>query len=887
MGPVRSGGWRSLDRVTMAVLSVAYLCLSGIGYLLVPRSGWTAGALWFPPTGLAFGYLVLTGIKGVCVVVVARVLGSVLLLGTGYLQAPGRTIGTDVLIALWYGLAAEGLRRLWRSEHSFGSLVQFMVIGTAVAPVGAATVTAAVELSGGVRTGTAAWAWTVLGDATAIATLCPAMVLVFLETATGYQVCPALPRRRRVAVVGQSVMIVLMPALVLMAYDLRGSELALLPLVLAPVGWQVLHADQVRGSLVLAACAVVMGAAVQASAADSTSAFRLQALLFAGAVAALSAGSGLITEARSHRSSELESTRWRALVEASPAVVARVDEHGQWSVETRGDAHATQPDPAEFDIVSRACRVPELVLAVRGSEPRTVSWGLDDKTGRRFVTHLTPLPDRQVLAVTTETTRLHSAEIALAWERSHDRATDMPNRDLLVATAEQALQDGGPASLVVIDLDQTVRRAELLEADPAPVILQLAERIRGALDPQSLTAGHAMVARTADDQFGLLLPARIAAARRDTTRMLRALQEPVAVPAGGLSVNACAGICALDPAIGARESLRRASAAAQSAAESGRGEVVVLDGVTEPATAEHARLVGDIVEAVRRQELEVVFQPDVRLPDGRLTGVEALVRWRPGTGLAATTELFVRLAEEAGAVQAIDAWVMEESLREMGEWRREHGARDLELALNVSALSLTDDLPERLLESCLRHGVPPWHVRLEVTETALADDSRATGVLREVRSRGCRVALDDFGTGYATLSRLHRLPVDVLKLDRSFLTPITDDPAGQALVSLVLGLADPLRVEVVVEGVETAEQRDVLVGLGAVRAQGYLFARPCPSTAIRRILDGGGVLGIPGTVLSGPCGTREAPGSRGVPEAAGVPGHAGSPDGPVPGTPAG
>ncbi|MDQ1295034.1 MAG: hypothetical protein QG608_2919, partial [Actinomycetota bacterium] len=397
MGPVKPDDRKPFDRLTSAVLSVTYLCLSAIGYLLVPRSGWAAGVLWFPPAGLAFGYLILTGFAGVGVVILARVLGSVLLLGTGYLQSPGHTIGTDVLIALWYAIAAESLRRLWKSEYPFGSLMQFMVIGTAVAPLGAATITSLVGLTHDVRLGTVAWAWTALGNATAIATICPAFVLVFLETATGRQVAPALPRQRRLAVVGQSVVIVLMPALLLMEHDLRGCDLVLLPLVLAPVGWQILRTDQVRGSLVLAACAVVMGAAVQARAVDGASAFRLQALMFAGAVAALYAGSGLIAEARTRCSSELESTRWKALVEASPAVVARIDEQGRWSVEPRGGSRACQPDPAESEIVNRACQVPELLLALREAGPRTVSWGLDDKTGRRFVTHLTPLSDRQTL----------------------------------------------------------------------------------------------------------------------------------------------------------------------------------------------------------------------------------------------------------------------------------------------------------------------------------------------------------------------------------------------------------------------------------------------------------------------------------------------------------
>jgi EAL domain-containing protein (putative c-di-GMP-specific phosphodiesterase class I) len=206
---------------------------------------------------------------------------------------------------------------------------------------------------------------------------------------------------------------------------------------------------------------------------------------------------------------------------------------------------------------------------------------------------------------------------------------------------------------------------------------------------------------------------------------------------------------------------------------------------------------------------------------------------------------------------------MEESLTQLGKWRRNHPDTELELALNVSALSLTEDLPDRLFEACLRHDIPPWYVRLEVTETALADDSSAPRVLRRIRSRGCRVALDDFGTGYATLSQLHRLPVDVVKLDRSFLPPITEDAASQALVSLVLGLAGPLRVEVVVEGVETPQQRDVLIELGCRRAQGFLFARPSTGATIEQLLAADQPLGIPPLVAADSGGdTPAAPAGR-------------------------
>jgi EAL domain-containing protein (putative c-di-GMP-specific phosphodiesterase class I) len=301
-------------------------------------------------------------------------------------------------------------------------------------------------------------------------------------------------------------------------------------------------------------------------------------------------------------------------------------------------------------------------------------------------------------------------------------------------------------------------------------------------------------------------------------------------------VHGSVGLAGVEPPVGAHEALRHASVAAQTSRERGEAQIVVSDGFSTRTASERARLVSDVVAAVERSELEVVYQPDVHPEHGTLQGMEALVRWRRPDGLSVSTDDFVLMAEEAGAVAAIDDWVMRASLAQLGLWRRELGVTDLELGINVSALSLTTDLPKRLNNECRRNDIRPGLVRLEVTETALGDDSRAVAVLREARALGFRIAMDDFGTGYASLSRLRTLPVDVIKLDRSFLASIAEDAATQTLVGMILGLAEPLHLDVVVEGVETQAQRDVLVELGCQRAQGFLFSPPAGVAAIRELL---------------------------------------------------
>ena len=818
-----------------AALTALYLALSALSFVLVSGHTTAGGGLWFPPAGLAFGYLLLAGWRSAWAVLLTLVAGGLLTFPVEYGHRPSGTLAVDAGTTLALTLGAVLLRRSARADSPYALLTRFLALGVVLAPVAAATTASLVAILQGRPLDDGAWARSVVGSSTAIATLTPAF-LVLAAPALGRLVpLRDVPARRRWELAAQAVLILLLPAASILTGGAELREVALLPIALIPLLWTAADADRSRGALVLAGTGLVLGAAAELRFGDSVTTFRLQLLMFAGAVATLFATAGLLGDARARRGAELESTRWRALVEASPVVVARVGADGRWGPEGT-EAAVPDGDTATAEVLARASAVPAIEAAVAGGTPARVEWGVDDDTGRRFVTRVTPLPDGGALTVTAETTRLHSAEVALAWERSHDRETDLPNRDLLLATAEQTLAEGRIASLVLLDIDDATSRAVLLDADPVRVLLVTADRVRDSLDPHAVASGTALVARVGADQFGVLVPEDVSAARERADRMVRAVRAPM--PGGGapLTVRAWAGVAPLDADPGAKASFQRAEAALHAAAERGRERVVVLDNLSVRTSAQRARLTGEVAHAVERGELEVVFQPDVTLADGRLRGVEALVRWRRRRGFATATDTFVQLAEEIGAVQGIDAWVMEESLRALGTWRARHGAQALELGINVSALSLSPDLPDRLAAACSRHQVPPEAVRIEVTETALADEGLAHSVLGAVKAHGHRVALDDFGTGHATLARLHRLPIDVLKLDRSFLPSITDDEQARALVSLVLGLAELLHVDVVAEGVESWAQRDVLLDLGCRRAQGYLYARPASAAAISAML---------------------------------------------------
>jgi EAL domain-containing protein (putative c-di-GMP-specific phosphodiesterase class I)/GGDEF domain-containing protein len=826
---------RQLDPGAQVAIGVGYACAAFALLLLTDRPG-PASVLWVPAAGLGFGYLAIAGWRAVPAVLAVHLAGQVLL-GSG----PGNGGGAvhEVAVVAVTALAAVALRRCWRADASFGSLAWFTLFGLVVAPAASAGVGAALARAGVEPAAGSVWWWPILGQATAVATVTPAVLLVTTSVLTGRRLVSRPGRRARVAAAAQAAVIVLAPGAILASGGITAAELPLVPLALAPVVWATLRSDVTRSALALAGGSLVLGAVAHARFGDAPATQRLQTMMLAGALGTLFVGASLDADSRVRRSAEIAATRWRALVDAAPAVVARVSGYGTWRIESGTSVTATHDarvDPEAREVVARARTVPELMQAIGARQPLSVHWSLGSGNSRWFVTQVTPLPDGESLTVTTETTRLTSAESALAWERSHDRDTDLPNRDLLLATAGQTLAEGVPCSLLVLDVDHLTRLAALVDEDPAAVMAHLAERLRSTLNAHLGSDDETVVARIGDNRFGILAPVPPAAARGCADVLIERLHEPLGTDRHRLPVTGWVGVAPVDADHGPAEALRRAGMAAHAAAELGGARVVVFDVLAVDTAADRARLVSEVIGAVDAGELEVFFQPDVHLPDGRLTGVEALVRWRGREGYVATTELFVRLAEESGAVRAIDRWVMEESLRQVGAWRRELGVHDLELGLNVSALSLTDDLPAALLDACERHDVPADRVRLEVTETALADDVEAAGVLQRVRSLGFRIALDDFGTGYATLSRLHRLPVDVIKLDRSFLPPLTRDRASQALVSLVLGLADPLQVEVVAEGVETAEQRDVLVDLGCHRAQGFLFSRPAPALAIRDLL---------------------------------------------------
>jgi Amt family ammonium transporter len=256
---------------------------------------------------------------------------------------------------------------------------------------------------------------------------------------------------------------------------------------------------------------------------------------------------------------------------------------------------------------------------------------------------------------------------------------------------------------------------------------------------------------------------------------------------------------------------------------------------------ERFRLQVDLRGALERDELLLFYQPIYDMYDGRLKGFEALVRWsHPTRGLIAP-ERFIPLAEESGLIVPIGRWVLQQALRQIAAWDRRHAsARNVSISVNVSTVQLTaPSLVSDVRRELELSGIAPSRLVLEITEGSLAKDTERTiSVLGQLRGLGLRIAIDDFGTGYASLSHLQRLPVDILKVDKSFVSALSDGGRSRELLQAILGVGQALSLAVVAEGIEAQSQMTMLQEMGCEMAQGFLVGKPSPAEVAESLLSG-------------------------------------------------
>jgi diguanylate cyclase (GGDEF)-like protein len=405
---------------------------------------------------------------------------------------------------------------------------------------------------------------------------------------------------------------------------------------------------------------------------------------------------------------------------------------------------------------------------------------------------------------------------------SHDPLTGLASRAALTTHLT------GPArrqreNLILIDLDGF---AEINDAHGHPVgddlLVEVARRLRTAL------RGARLMARLDGDEFAVLHRGDGAAAAR---RALAALRPPYRVTGRELHLTASAGVVEIHTGRDAAHALRDADLALDAAKSAGRDRVVTFHPALREALLRRSELADSLRHAVARGELDLAYQPVVHLASGRMVAAEALMRWNRG-GEWVSPAQFIPLAEQTGLIVPMGWWALRSAVAEARGW---YGRYGVAVTVNVSAHQLReDDFVERVLATLTDVGLPGAGLVLELTESTLVTDFEAAEqVLHRLRAHGVRVAVDDFGTGYSSLSYLMALPVDILKLDRAF---VSADRRQYAITGAVLQLAAGLDLTTIAEGIETEDQASALRALGCPLAQGFLYSPPVPAPDVEALL---------------------------------------------------
>ena len=437
----------------------------------------------------------------------------------------------------------------------------------------------------------------------------------------------------------------------------------------------------------------------------------------------------------------------------------------------------------------------------------------------------------------TERKRL---EEQLTRQAFHDVLTGLPNRALFMDRLDQSLAQAARQSanvgVLFLDVDRFKRVNDSLGHEAGDQLLvAIAQRL------SAVARAGDTVARFGGDEFTILLEDVASEARMEEVaeRFLKQLAAPISI--GGQETNASASIGAVfygagRPRAAAEDLLRNADMALYRAKEGGRARVVLFDESLDTYAVERLALESDLRHAVERGQLRLHYQPIVNLATGRITGLEALVRWdHPQRGLVPPAE-FIPLAEETGEIVAIGQWVLREACARAQEWKRTlPAAPDLKVSVNLSPREFRrPDLVWQVARVLRDTELAPQDLCIEITESALMEDTpTANNAIADLKLLGVELAIDDFGTGYSSLSYLRRFPIDVLKIDRSFIDDLDgDDGRTRSLVRSFVDLGDALGLSVVAEGIETREQLLALQQIGCESGQGFLFSKPVDREAV-------------------------------------------------------
>ena len=423
-----------------------------------------------------------------------------------------------------------------------------------------------------------------------------------------------------------------------------------------------------------------------------------------------------------------------------------------------------------------------------------------------------------------------------------DGLTGLPNRGLFVDRIGHAIQrarrdNDSRFAVIHCGIDRfSVINHSLGNRVGDLLLVELANLLRRSTRPTD------MVARLGGDEFGVLLEDI-----RDETspiRVIKRLQAQCTLPfelhAQEVVASLSAGMTLSAPEYEEADAmLRDAGMALKRAKTQGGGAHVIFDRKLHEEAFNRLDLELDLRRALERNQIEVYYQPIVRVRDRRLVGFEALARWNhPERGLIAPAR-FIPLAEESGLIVPIGRWILERACTDLKRWQTAHPRRPaLTVSVNLAARQIAyPDLLKDIRQSLRQSGLAPRHLKLEITESAMMDDAeRAIELFVALKRSRLKLLLDDFGTGYSSLSYLHRLPIDALKIDRSFIEHIDTRPTDRSFVETILSLARQLNLEVICEGVERVEQETLLHALGTSHVQGFMYSRPVTASQAEMLI---------------------------------------------------
>jgi diguanylate cyclase (GGDEF)-like protein/PAS domain S-box-containing protein len=424
-------------------------------------------------------------------------------------------------------------------------------------------------------------------------------------------------------------------------------------------------------------------------------------------------------------------------------------------------------------------------------------------------------------------------QATLAHQALHDPLTGLPNRSLFLDRLDQALarlhRSDGAIAVLFVDLDRFKLVNDTCGHQAGDEVLRaVASLFEGVLRPMDT------VARLGGDEFAVCCEqlADPGEAVRLAERLTAAVSQPFQVQGREFYVTPSIGIVIGTGAAGESAStlLRDADAAMYHAKERGRGRIELFDRGMRLDVLRKAEIASQLRHALERDELELHYQPVVRLTDGGLGGFEALLRWNhPEQGVLLPGS-FMDVAEDTNLIVPVGAWVLDEAARQLATWRDELPEHPITISVNLSARQIADPgLVTTVREALARHQLEPSRLCLEITESTLMEDAAASvATLRELKALGVQLAIDDFGTGYSSLAYLKRFPVDFLKIDRSFVSGLDHETEDAVIVKAVVELGRALGLAVVAEGVETDAQLAELERIGCELAQGYRWSMPCP-----------------------------------------------------------